>query len=70
MPNIGDTASGRSIGLSSSRYIWTQCPDCGTERWVQYKTHDPAAVRRCQQCQIKYARERFKNRKAKRDPSL
>jgi ribosomal protein S27E len=39
MPQLGDQAFGREIGKAAkSRHIYTACPDCGAERWVQFWT--------------------------------
>jgi predicted RNA-binding Zn-ribbon protein involved in translation (DUF1610 family) len=57
MPNVGDIVPGKQIGLSSSRYVWTQCPDCGEERWVRYRLYDPSPVRRCRSCYIQEAKK-------------
>jgi hypothetical protein len=66
MPNVGDVITGKLIGLPGNRYIWTQCPDCGTERWLRYRSYDPSSVRRCRQCHTNHARGRFKPHKAER----
>jgi hypothetical protein len=60
MPYIGEIASGKMIGLSSGRYIWTRCPDCSKERWTPYKPHDSASIRRCQPCHRSYTKQKFK----------
>ena len=35
MPTIGEICRGEQIGKIASRnYIWVECAECGTERWV------------------------------------
>ena len=66
MPTVGDIVPGKEIGKSSTRYIWARCPDCGEERWVPYKPHDPGSSRRCKPCHIKHVSVQFKRPKAER----
>jgi len=51
MPNIGDFARDKDIGLvdASSKHIWYACVDCGKERWVRFLKGQPQSLR-CRRC--------------------
>ncbi len=42
MPKIGEIKPAREIGYKSVgvKYIWSSCPSCGKERWVQFVKRD------------------------------
>jgi ribosomal protein S27E len=66
MPNVGDITQGKLIGRPKGRFVWVRCQDCGKERWLSYKPLDPASVRRCHPCHVRYVREVFTLNKAKK----
>jgi ribosomal protein S27E len=53
MPNVGDIISGKEIGKPrAGRFIWLECMDCHTERWVQYRNEGHQVIR-CFSCNKK-----------------
>ncbi len=55
MPALGEITRGKEIGKQPShkQYIWSVCPECGKERWVQAKQGKPDH-QRCIECCYKH----------------
>jgi DNA-directed RNA polymerase subunit RPC12/RpoP len=57
MPNIGDIARAKDIGLGTQygwhKCIWHACIECGKERWVMLKKEQPQS-QRCNTCKPKH----------------
>jgi ribosomal protein S27E len=60
MPEVGEIVSDKKPGQRAHKFIWAKCPDCGVERWQQYKPSKPGSIRRCKECHTEYVRHRFK----------
>jgi hypothetical protein len=60
IPNLGDIISDKQPGQKPHRLIWTRCPDCGVERWQQYRPSKPGSTRRCKECHTNHTRRLFK----------
>jgi hypothetical protein len=58
--NVGDIVSGKELGKPGKRFLWSRCPDCGEERWQQYKPSNPGSIRRCRECHTQHTRRLFK----------
>ena len=46
---IGEQISGRKLGYTGGKYVWSACIDCGRERWVELRKGKPANAR-CGAC--------------------
>ena len=55
MPQTGEIRKAKELGYkTTASFIWTACPDCGKERWVQLLYGRALAVR-CRKCASKKA---------------
>ncbi len=54
---IGDIERGIDIGVrDKSKYIWSDCPDCGMTKWTQLYRYRLGEYLRCRRCAAKTSR--------------
>jgi len=66
--NIGDIVRGKDIGKSRSKnlYIYTRCPTCKLERWVDYFNWRKSNINGEIRCSICSARQQGQKNSAAR----
>lgn len=71
MRELGEIEKATDIGYrGSAKHIWIACPDCGKERWAEYKVRTKQPTRlRCASCAAKLAHKRYGSLRGSNHPN-